>query len=708
MLAGAVGLLAGCGGGGGSGGTSNFGTGTTTGTTTQAPARVTLRSDVPSVKSDSSNSATITVAVQDAGGVGISGAQVRLSTTVGQLSLPSDSTGGLVTTGDDGTGTVTFIAGGDTANSTAVITAAVPNTSVSGTLPVAITGSSLTVTSNATSAITGTPITLTATATNSAGTAAGGQTVSFSVAASSTGSGTLSTATATTNNSGVVTTTLTGTAGGVVTVQAQWLDRLGVVTSTATSNFTVTATGTTAFTVTAPVTSPLPLTLQGTSSACTSTTVASGGPLGTDTCTPVTVNVPATVNGVAVRNVLFATSLGTWQSNNAKAQSVPFTAAGSYTQTIMAGASAGLANVQISALNASGATIASVTRQLVLSAGFSAANPVSISLQPAQGVIPPSSSGASSTTQLIATVRDAANNPVSNAPVLFELVNPTGGGEQVSPVVVMTGDGVNGTAGVAQSTFTAGTQSTTQQSQVRATVVGSNVTSAACTSPVTDANGNRIRLEVCSNAAITVSGTAGSVVVGLSTTITDLDNSQATAYQLPVSVLVSDSNGNPVPGAVVSVSAWPVGYFLGVRGKVNVNDIACTPHYASYVSTTANPIVAAATGPLGSYPNEDVNENLILDPGEDTPPAGNGDGSLTPPASSAGTVPSTVITGADGTATFNWVYLKTYANWLVVRLRLSTVVQGTERTTETTFGLSTSAPDLTSDPCVLGDSPFNP
>jgi hypothetical protein len=289
-------------------------------------------------------------------------------------------------------------------------------------------------------------------------------------------------------------------------------------------------------------------------------------------------------------------------------------------------------------------------------------------------------------------VRDAANNPVSNAPVLFELVNPTGGGEQVSPVVVMTGDGVNGTAGVAQSTFTAGTQSTTQQSLVRATVVGSNVTSAACTSPVTDANGNRIRLEVCSNAAITVSGTAGSVVVGLSTTITDTPNTQATSYTLPVSVLVSDSNGNPVPGAVVSVSVWPMGYYTGVRGKVNTDDVACTAQQ-----------FGNATGPLGSYRNEDVNENLIFDPGEDD----NGDGSLTPPASSAGTVPSSVITGADGTATFNWVYLKNYAAWVVARLRLSAVVQGTERTTETTFILRESVPDHTTDPCILFDSPFN-
>jgi len=112
-----------------------------------------------------------------------------------------------------------------------------------------------------------------------------------------------------------------------------------------------------------------------------------------------------------------------------------------------------------------------------------------------------------------------------------------------------------------------------------------------------------------------------------------------------------------------------------------------------------------------SHANEDVNEDLILNPGEDVDGPGNliglgvPDGALWPPSPAAGSVPQTVTTGSDGTATFNWIYLKQYANWVTARLRASVIVQGSEATTTTLLTLAPSQPDV--EACVLPNSPFN-
>jgi len=271
----------------------------------------------------------------------------------------------------------------------------------------------------------------------------------------------------------------------------------------------------------------------------------------------------------------------------------------------------------------------------------------------------PSSGGTTSTATLTATVRDIGNNSVGGASVLFELVNPTGSGEIIDPVVVSTNS-----SGVAQSIFTAGT-STVQTSQIRASVIGSAVTPSTIN--------------------ITVGGTAGSVAIGTSTKITSINSD--TSYQLPVSVLVTDSNGNAVSGATVSLSLWPQSYHKGIRNA------SCI---ASWTFSNVN---------------EDINENLILDPGEDVDGAGKisglwgPDGILWPPSPAAGSVPQTVTTGSDGTATFNWIYLKEYADWITARLRASVIVQGSAATTTTTITLSHSTDDVS--PCSLPASPFN-
>lgn len=661
FIAAAFAILGGCGGGSGGGSSSGGAASSPAAATTATPASLSLSTSTTSVKSDDSTQSTITVTVLDSSNAVLPNETVNLQASTGILgasSVVTDATGKATTTFSSGTSLGT--------NRTATITASISGTSVTGSIPIQITGSTLTLSiAGSASVNTGTATPLTATVKNAGGTPVANQALRFSIASSSTGSGTLSSTTALTNSSGVATINFTGTVAGQVNVLAEWLDGSGATTATATQTFNVAAAGS-AFQVTTPATSPYAVTL-GTTQA-------------------VTVTVPSTILGVSVAQVRYSTTLGTWNTNAGQANCntagqkvctvVP--AGNSDTETFAAGIYAGNANIQIDALDASGKTLS--TASLVLSLSAAASSAAGISLQPSVSVLAPSSGGNNSTATLTAKVTDASNNPVGGANVLFSLVNPTGSGEQISPVIVTTAStGTN--LGVANSTFYAGT-STTQGYQIKASVIGTAVSATT---------------------NITVGGTAGSVAIGTSTTIAA--NTTDTAYTLPVTVMVTDSNGNPVNGAVVSLSLWPSYYYKGYRAGTGTTPCAINSTYTNV-----------------RFSNEDVNENLILDPGEDidgpggatltnpatAPVLGTPDGALWPPLAAAGSVPSTVTTGADGTATFNWTYLKQYANWVQARLKATTQVQGTEATTQTYVTLTPSSADATSSPCVLPSySPFN-
>jgi hypothetical protein len=127
------------------------------------------------------------------------------------------------------------------------------------------------------------------------------------------------------------------------------------------------------------------------------------------------------------------------------------------------------------------------------------------------------------------------------------------------------------------------------------------------------------------------------------------------------------------------------------------------------------PPIVCVPGHYGTFLNEDINENLILDVGEDgrrvyfadntNVGPGTLDGSITPTNSAGGAVPTTVTTGADGVGSFNLTYPKDSAIWTVVRLRASTIVQGSETVAQRIFRLSALQADVS--PCLLGNSPYN-
>ncbi len=203
----------------------------------------------------------------------------------------------------------------------------------------------------------------------------------------------------------------------------------------------------------------------------------------------------------------------------------------------------------------------------------------------------------------------------------------------------------------------------------------------------------------------------GSIVIGQPSTITSVQNDTTnTTYVETMNLLVADSNGNPVSGAVVSLNTWPVAFYTGDY---------------PYVSGTAAPCYART---WAEFPNEDTNRSLIYNAAEDLTgpqqtlarlafnPAALAvglnvtnyivDNVLTPAPAAAGTVPATVTTDSNGLATFNLIYLKQYASWVSTQLTAKTVVQGTEATSSLTFTLPASQADMNT--CVLAPSPFNP
>ncbi|MBN2284523.1 MAG: Ig-like domain-containing protein [Deltaproteobacteria bacterium] len=285
-----------------------------------------------------------------------------------------------------------------------------------------------------------------------------------------------------------------------------------------------------------------------------------------------------------------------------------------------------------------------------------------ITLQASAVVVAPSTGGSTNTVTLVATVKTDSGQVIRGVPVAFSIECTTGGGEHVSPVIVYTDS-----AGVAESTFTSGSLGTDTEG---VTVVAEVIKSGT---PIKDSIG------------IVIGGTAGSVGIGRGTEVELIAG--CAAYRLCMAVLVADSNGNPVPGAEVSLSAWPVQYLTG--GWYDVEPEPDKEKYVVYYS--------------GAFDNEDENRNLKLD--EDLNEDINKDGVLTPPNSAAGDLPATVTTNEFGWAAFDLDYLKAYAKWVKVRLSATTIVYGTETTSYTEFILPAEKNEAEAG--LLPDSPWS-
>jgi len=636
-----------------------------------------LSADPISVKSDNSDSSIITANVLDASNAVIEGITVMFSVGGGQISASSADTNA------NGKAQITFSSGpSDPSNQVVTITGTVSE--LSSQVPIQITGSTLTLSTD-NSNITddgSTTATLTITAKDAGGKPVYDTPVTLSV--SGTGGATLSAYSGNTDPSGELQVTVTGTGASSVTITAEGLG------TTAAQAYTVSSVGA-LFGIISPTIDP-----------CF---------LSTNTDLTIIVNAPA------LAKVTFATTLGSLTGGGETGQVIEVAVAGGTASAVFRSGQAGLATIQV--FDPDNSSTSDTMGVAITATSVDAAR---ITLQSSTYVVAPSSGGISNTATLTATVRTSDLQVVGGTPVAFSIENPTGGGETVSPVVVYT-DG----SGVATTTFTSGSLPSVEPVIVSARVVGEGTTGPLANfifhnndpaqdtitrtdgeSFVTDGfeAGEQIRIQgsadndgiyiietvaantltldagetlltetagttvtitavaVALDPGITIGGTAGSVVIGMGTKITVLN---PTTYALPMSVLVADSNGNAVSGAVVSLSAWPSQYSAGTWYDENPR-----PELEKFV-----PYIS------GTFDNEDLNENTFLDPGEDT----NGDGLLTPHNSAAGTLPTTVTTDENGVANFDLVYLKDHANWIRNRIGASTLVLGTETTASTTFHL---------------------
>lgn len=572
-------------------------------------AKINLSAAPFSVPSDNSKTSTITATVLNASNAAVKDIVVIFKATGGQIvgCTSTDNSGCSATTDANGTAQVTFSSGTiDRSNRVATITGMASG--YSSDVPVSITGSKIELgpLDNTTLTVGSSPSTLQVTALDAGLNPV--RNADITLSSSDDGKVTLSPNGGKTDISGILQVEVTGASPGTVTITAEGL---GYKT---TQNYVVTSPAQ-AFSISSPTDDPLSL--------------KTGVPY------EIVVKAPG------LSSVTFVTTIGTLQGDDppvGPSQLIVRNVLNNEARATFTSSLAGLATVQVyDTDNPSTTDMVGIAVSLPVSAAEK------IDPQSSSSAVKPSYGGTKNTVSLVATVRSAGNpgQIVPEVPVAFSIVNPTGGGETIFPVVVYS-DG----SGVARTTFTSGSLSSGQSSSsvtVKAQIVG---------------------MAFSDTANIVINSTAGSVVIGHATVISSDEHSKY--YTLPMAVQVADSNGNPVAGTTVSLSAWPINYSTGVWYP----DTHWDPiKYFPYVS--------------GSFTNEDINEDVYLEPGEDV----NRDGSLTPPNSAAGTLPMTVVTDENGVANFNLVYLKQYAIWITDRVRATTMVQGSETTSSLIFRL---------------------
>lgn len=278
----------------------------------------------------------------------------------------------------------------------------------------------------------------------------------------------------------------------------------------------------------------------------------------------------------------------------------------------------------------------------------------------------PAQLGIGETSTVRAVVRDANNNPVKNATVVFSLDNAAGGS-------LSSGTAVTNSQGVASTLFTA--DSTT----------GSGV----------DGNNLLVKASVQDDPAvfdetdIAVGNRTLFFRFGTGNVITKPSDS---TYAKEFSIIVTDSSGNAVPGQQLNVAISSINYRKGYWVKSPEEPAA----FKNWTTSGTTPAISSSINCV----SEDANFNGLRDPGEDI----NGDGMLTPGniAVVSGLEPS----DANGVVTFDVVYPQDAGSWLDVRIQVSGVAAGTENVSYREYSLPTAADDLTTETNRPTANPF--
>lgn len=576
-------VLAACGGGGD--GFAGDPTVDPTDPTQQPPAdvaAVTVLASSPTMQSDNSQSITISAIVRDSNNVAMQDVTVIMSTDSGFLTIDN------AVTDASGIATATLQNGGDPTNRPITVTADARGVVSSVTINVVGTDLEL----SGPGALAQNDIaTYTVVLTDAAGEGIPGETVDIT---SSTGN-TISASSLTTDNAGQAQFQLTATASGSDQLTAAALG-LQAVRNVNVSNDS--------FSITAPT---------------------AGTAINLNTPTTVTLNWSIGGTAQAGQTISFSATRGTLSSPTATTDA------------------SGNASVTIQSSNAGGAVIeasnsAGTSTQVAVQ--FVATTPDNIEVQAAPFTIGPDEQS-----QITAIVRDASNNLVTGATVVFDLTDVTGGQLSV------------------------GSAQTNNQGRATTFYTSSQTTSAN--------NGVRITASVQSNPAIsdfvdlTVAQRELFISLGTGNTIFEPNSAQ---YRKEYVVQISDSQGNGVSGVDVQVGILSDAYY---KGNYTFIDPTWVPQY------TAGPCA-----------DEDVNRNGVLDPGEDF----NASGRI-----EAGNIASVVAqngsggsftTDSGGFGIVDVLYPQEFANWVDVTLTATTSVQGTEFAESASFLLPIAASDV--------------
>jgi len=274
------------------------------------------------------------------------------------------------------------------------------------------------------------------------------------------------------------------------------------------------------------------------------------------------------------------------------------------------------------------------TPAATLNVVFVATSASSATVQPNPGTVQVTTGSASQTNNsstISVVVRDASNNLVKNAAVSFSITNdPTGG-------YLLSSSGITDVSGTASVTYVAGGISSAQNGvNIAATV--SSVNGVALTTPVTGST------------SLTVSGQSLQVQLGTDNLVGSNPPTNSKTYV----AIVTDAAGNPVVGATVQFQLRP--------GQYRKGTYVLDPTGSFWLQNVT-----------ATCPNEDLNFNGILDPGEGLVafPAG-----VTPTLrpGDVASVTASGITDASGIATATITYAKNYSSWVEETLQASTTV----------------------------------
>lgn len=264
-------------------------------------------------------------------------------------------------------------------------------------------------------------------------------------------------------------------------------------------------------------------------------------------------------------------------------------------------------------------------------------------------------------TVLTAKVLDEKDNPVAGVDVVFQREKDPSNGA-LSNATVSTDRN-----GLAKVTYTAGSLTTAFNAV--------SVTASVPNAPI----------KLLSVQPLTVGGKALFVSIGTGGVIGTLPgNAGNTTYALPHQVIVTDATGAPIANKDVTLSLVILGYYKGTYVFPIIGDTWAVRQYASCVNEDAN-----QNGRLEANENNLLGTNVF----GDADVVDNQDGVLWP-GSPVTLSAQTIRTDANGVATFDVIYAKSYANWLSVKLIAATAVDGSESRADRTFSTVALAADL--------------